>query len=134
MDEIRLFIGGLKNVGNSPYALAAYVALLVAWVLIVFRIRRNQQLLQNLEKLPEKDRLSALRLEMGSAILERGMNPSEYIALQTRRYLLFGFFSVVVVAAILIVASFIYKDSGKVSIDVTPVVSLGGRDLREGFN
>ena len=53
--ELNQLIEALPSAATNPYAFTSYVLLIVAWVIVVFRVKRNKQLLDNLQKLPEQD-------------------------------------------------------------------------------
>jgi hypothetical protein len=125
MAELRLFLGNLRTVVQSPYALAAYLAVVLAWVLISFRVNRNKQVLSHLQKLPEKDRLAALRMEMGVVTPTMGLSPTEYLVFVQKRYYFFGFsLLVLVIASLLGVSLYLAstRDHGTINVDITPAV------------
>jgi len=76
---------------SSPLALMALLIIVLAWVVIAFRVRRNSQLLANLGQLPEKDRLKALELEMGHVPLKGGLSPEQWLRARVHQYYFFGF-------------------------------------------
>ena len=122
---IKDFIGALPTVAQSPYALAGYLAVVVAWILISFRVNRNKNLLKHLSTLPEQDRLPALRLEMGAVAPKDGLSATQYVQLVQRRYYFLAFSLVVVLLAGLIVGSWYFeskRDHGAINVDITPVV------------
>src|ERR1035438_3766933 len=51
--------------GQSPYALVAYVVAVAAWVTVAWRVQRHKLLLSHIRDLPVRDRLAAIRAEMG---------------------------------------------------------------------
>jgi hypothetical protein len=105
--------------------LAGYLALLLAWVLIGFRVNRNKQLLSHLQKLPDKDRLITLRLDMRTVAPANGLSATQYLKYVQRRYYFFGFSLLVVVTASLLVTSWYLsstRDPGAINVDITPAV------------
>jgi len=76
---------------SNPLALVALIVILLAWVIIAFRVRRNSKLLANLSQLPEKDRLKALELEMGHVPLKAGLSPQQWLKYRVQQYYFFGF-------------------------------------------
>jgi hypothetical protein len=128
MNDLQLFLANLRFVAKSPYSLLGYLGLIIAWALIAFRVRRHKELLRNIEKLPEKDRLKALRDEMGTVLSARGLDAAQYLTYVQRRYCFVGFCLIAFLVASLLVTSWYIKtlpDSGSVSIDVTPVSGSG---------
>jgi hypothetical protein len=91
MDFWRNAFSALPNAASTPLAFSAYVFVLVAWVIIAVRVKRNKQLLAGLEKLPESDRLKALELEMGAVQLRSGLSPNEWLRSRVQLYYFLGF-------------------------------------------
>jgi hypothetical protein len=86
MEFLKSALSSLPTVATSPLALVGYLAVIAAWVVIALKVQRNRQLLENLKNLPAKDRLQALRDEMGTIPLKEGLSPEQFIKLRTRRY------------------------------------------------
>ena len=91
MDFIKSAIKALPIVASSPLALIAFLCLVGAWVVIGLRVQRNKNLLANLEKLPSKDRLQALKDEMGTVRIKSGLTPEQYLRSRIHRFWLIGF-------------------------------------------
>jgi hypothetical protein len=83
--------GAIAAAKANPLALVALITMVVAWLILAFRIRRNAQLLAHLGKLPEKDRLKALELEMGHVPLKTGLSPEQWLRHRVHTYYFFGF-------------------------------------------
>src|ERR1700752_2544238 len=81
----------LPSVASSPLAIIGYIAAIAAWVFIGWRVVRNKNLLENLKDLPPKDRLQALKEEMGRVPLKEGLTPEQYLRSRTHLYILIGF-------------------------------------------
>ncbi|MGH1451327.1 MAG: hypothetical protein ACRBBM_18130 [Pseudomonadaceae bacterium] len=101
--ELNQLIEALPSAATNPYAFTSYVLLVVAWVIVVFRVKRNKQLLDNLQKLPEQDRLAALKLEIHGVELKEGITPEQWIKSKIHSYLFMGFLSVCLVVTIVTV-------------------------------
>jgi|SRR5271156_6473023 len=129
MDGLQFFLKNLGLVAQSPYAFAAYIALLAAWIAILFRVQRNKQLLQHIGKLPDKDRLTALRYEMGTILPAHDLSSAQYLTYIKRRYYFIGGVLFFTVSAGLLIASWYlpYQNSGSINVDVTPVVTSVGK-------
>ncbi|MBN1349368.1 CHAT domain-containing protein [candidate division KSB1 bacterium] len=68
----------LSAAAQHPLSVGLYVLLVVSWLVISLRSKRHRTLLHHLEKLPEKDRLKALELEMGP-IPKKGINAEQWL-------------------------------------------------------
>ncbi len=143
----------LPAVVSSPFALLAYLVVILAWVVIAWRVMRNKQLLKNLEKLPAHDRLKALQLEMGAVQLTSGLTPEQWLRSKTHLYYFLAFavvflsFVVLFVVAassqmpgtiyigvaiivfallLLILIAYRMKGPGKIEVDITPFNDTAG--------
>jgi hypothetical protein len=122
MDALGLFLSNLGVVAKSPYAFIAYLALVTAWTAILFRVKRNKQLLRRITNLPEEDRLKALRYEMGSVLPVQDLSPDQFLRYVQKRYLFLGSILLIVVVAGLLVTSWYFASRGPlgtIGIDVT---------------
>src|SRR5262245_1101038 len=92
MEEfLKAALQNLQSAASSPLAFAGYAIVILAWLLIAWRVQRNRQLLQFLEKLPTGNRLSALEQEMGSVPVPRGLPPEQWLKARAQQYLFSGF-------------------------------------------
>jgi hypothetical protein len=98
--DISQILKGIGAAATNPLALAAYVAAVSAWVVIQFRVLRNNNLLKQLTSLPEDARLPALRDEMGVVPLKEGISPEQWLRSRTHSYYFIGF---LVLCAVLVV-------------------------------
>jgi hypothetical protein len=97
----------LPDAAQNPLALLGYLAAIAAWTFVAVRVRRNRNLLANLEKLPEGDRLRALQMEMGTVQLRSGLTANEWLRSQTIRYYFWAFIALcAVVVLVFAIASF----------------------------
>lgn len=65
--------------GKNPLTLVALLLILLTWVVVTLKVRRNKQLLHSLDKLPEKDRLKALEAEMGHSKIKGGISADQWL-------------------------------------------------------
>jgi hypothetical protein len=91
MDVIIAFIRAIPSAAASPLALIAYLATLVAWVIIAFRVNRFRELMKRIELLPEADRLAAIKAEMGRVDVPRGLTGEQYLRMRIHTFLLIAF-------------------------------------------
>lgn len=80
----------IGNTAQDPLALAMFVVLVVSRLVVALRVRRYRDLLHNLEKLPEKDRLKALEHETGP-LPKKGINAEQWLRARQQTYRLAGF-------------------------------------------
>jgi hypothetical protein len=89
---------------TSPYALAAYLVTIVAWVAIAFRVARNRELLRHIESLPQKDRLAAIQTELGGGVhVPGGISPEDWLRGRTMRYYFVGYMTLVLALSVIVV-------------------------------
>ena len=91
MEFLKAALQNIQSAATSPLAFAAYVIVIIAWLVIAWRVQRNKQLLESLQKLPAKDRLSALQQEMGSVPVPPGLTPEQWLKSRTQKYVFSGF-------------------------------------------
>lgn len=118
MGFLEKAFAALPGVATSPLAFVAYLAAVIAWAGIAWRVNRNRQLLQHLDKLPEKARLEALRMEMGAVRLKSGLSPEQWIRSRIHLYTFLGFAILALIAVILFTVSAI-SAKGTVGLDLT---------------
>ena len=120
MDFLKVALENLPQTASSPLAFAGYVLVIVAWFLITWRVRRHHQLLKYLEKIPDADRLEALRIEMGAVTLRSGLSAEQWIRSRTHLYLFLGFSIIALLVLVLIVLSVVTRsEKGSAQADVT---------------
>lgn len=94
MSVFQQLIAGLPAVAASWQAMAGYLALVVAFIVVSLKVTRNKNLLNKLKSLPEKDRARVLQMEMGSAYLATGLSPEHWLQQQRQRFYFVGFLAV----------------------------------------
>jgi hypothetical protein len=97
-------LSAIPSAASNKYAFGAYALAICAYVITVWRVARNKNLLESLQKLPPKDRLSALEVETGGARLAAGISPEQWVRSRIHKYYLFAFLAtcavVVAIAAL----------------------------------
>ena len=84
------FLSSIPAAATSPLAFVAYLATLVVWAVIAFRVRTLNEVGRTLESLAEVDRPEALRQALG-AVRVGEFTPTEYIKHQISRYVFISF-------------------------------------------
>jgi hypothetical protein len=90
-DFLSAAIGAIPQAASSGLALAAYAMATVAYMFVTWRVTRNKNLLAHIAKLPAKDRLPALRSEMGSIEIKGGLAPEDWIRARIHKYYFLSF-------------------------------------------
>jgi len=111
--DLKTALSAIPSAAKNPFAFLAYLAALGAWVFIVGRVRRNKNLLANLDKLPAKDRLEALRIEMGDIPIPKGLSANDWLKARIQRYYFWGF-AMLCALAVTILAIAAYEGQTKV--------------------
>jgi hypothetical protein len=91
-------LSAIPSAASNKYAFGAYALAISAYVITVWRVARNKNLLENLQKLPSKDRLSALEIETGGVRLAAGISPEQWVRSRIHKYYLFAFLATCAVA------------------------------------
>ncbi|GBC62758.1 hypothetical protein DENIS_3735 [Desulfonema ishimotonii] len=79
MEFFKAAFSALGTAATNPIALVGYLAVILSFAVVARRERRNKNLLDKIEKLPEKDRLNALKEEMGSVTVPIGLTPEQWL-------------------------------------------------------
>jgi tetratricopeptide (TPR) repeat protein len=84
-------LAAIPSAATSTFSLIAFALAIAAYVFIVWRVIRNKNLLQHLQKLPPKDRLGALETELGGVRLAAGLSPEQWLRSKMHKYYLLAF-------------------------------------------
>jgi len=109
--DLDAFLSALPRIASSPYAFIGYSLLIAAWTVIGWRVHRNQNLLNALEKLPAKQRLQALQAEMGHIVPPAGLTPEQWLKTRTHQYYFFAFLAFCLCFTSIVVVYFVSKPS-----------------------
>lgn len=91
MDILASFIKAIPSAAASPLALIAYIATLIAWVIVAYRVSRFRELMKRIEQLPEKDRLPAIIAELGRVAVPGGLTGEQYLRMRIHTFIFIGF-------------------------------------------
>ena len=98
------FFSSLKTVAGSPYALIAYIVLLMGWVFLSYRRSRLTIIAKALNHIPEKDRKNVLLQDYG-IYLKEGMSAQDYLKGQRQTYIFMFLLAVIIMATIITVVA-----------------------------
>ena len=84
-------LAAIPSAATNTFSLIAFALAIAAYGFIVWRVVRNKNLLQHLQKLPPKDRLGALETELGGVRLAAGLSPEQWLRSKTHKYYLLAF-------------------------------------------
>ncbi len=131
MAFLNAALSAIPSVAGSKYALIAYALAIGAYVIFVWRVARNKNLLKSLEKLPARDRLSALELEMGGVRFSHGISPEQWLRSRIHRYYFLAFFvGCLLIFGILLISSLVAAGKIDVTVDLYDDASTRQRDDR----
>jgi len=105
MNFFQHIITALPAVATTWQAAIAYVAVVLAFVVVSSKVTRNKNLLNRLQSLPERDRARVLHMEMGAAYLAAGLSPEQWLQKQRQQYYFLGFLVTCALALALVVAA-----------------------------
>ncbi|MEJ0075342.1 MAG: hypothetical protein WDO17_07815 [Alphaproteobacteria bacterium] len=103
MEFLQALLAAIPAAASSAYGLAAYALAAAACVFFIWRVVRNKNLLEHIEKLPPKDRRPLIELEMTGARLAKGLSPEQWLRAQIYRYSLAAFLAVCAAVAVVVV-------------------------------
>jgi tetratricopeptide (TPR) repeat protein len=130
------FLKALPVVASSPLAFVGYIVLVISWLIIGLKERRNKNLLENLEKFPEGDRLAAWETETDRVRIRHGLSGEQWIRARRQRYLFIGFgITLSVVVALFILALTLSWDKARgdlrlMDVPITGVTSASEEAFR----
>ena len=104
---ITAFLNGLSAASTSPYAFVAYLVVVLAWLAIAFRVRRNKNLLDVIDKIPADQRLAAIQAEMGNVSPPPGLTPEQWLKSKNYNYYFIGFLTLCFCATVLILVAYL---------------------------
>jgi hypothetical protein len=90
-DAISAFLSAVPSAAASPLAMIAYLATVAAWIVIAYRVKRFTVLMENIEKLPEVDRIKAIKAEFRNAKIPPRLTAKDYLRQQKQAYILYAF-------------------------------------------
>ena len=100
--EVRDFLANLTAVGGSPYAFAAYIAVVAAWVYTSVARHRLGKIARLLKDLPLDQRAEVILKEY-SALPRSGLSAEQWIKSRQHLLLFIGFLSLVICLTIILV-------------------------------
>ncbi|ROL75571.1 hypothetical protein [Pseudomonas vranovensis] len=102
------YIQAIPIAASSPYALLAYVVIVVSNVIIALKVIRLKWVLKDIEKIPEKDRRGILERLIG-VVLPDQISAEEWIRSNVHRYIFFSFIALLVF--IVVALGIIYREA-----------------------
>jgi len=104
--EISGFLNNLSHVGGSPYAFAAYIAVVAAWVYATVARHRLSKIGDLLKDLPPKDRTQLILREYSSAP-RSGLSAEQWIKSRQHLLLFLAFLSLVVCLTLIVIIALV---------------------------
>lgn len=105
----------LPQAALNPYAFVAYLGVIIAWVVIALRVKRNRELLQRIKDVPEEQRRDLLLAEMGSPIPPH-LSAEQWLKSRRQLYFFYAFIAVCVAGVIVFVIAYLNKEPSKAGI------------------
>jgi hypothetical protein len=131
---LKAALSAVPSAATNGYAFGAYALAIAAYVVVAWRVARNKNLLEHIQKLPSKDRLSALQIEIGGVPLAAGISPEQWVRSRINRYYLVAFLATCIVV-IAIAALAVLRGAKFITINneyrqINNVQSLSDSDLQ----
>lgn len=90
-EPLQVLLSNIPEAASGTQATIMYIAVVVSWTILGWRIRRNKNLLRNIEKLPPGDRTDALIAEMGAVRVPKDLTPDQWLRYRVHRYYFLAF-------------------------------------------
>ena len=113
--DIAAALGALPDAASTPLAFVGYVVALVCFSVVALNARKNSKLLRHLEKLPESDRIRALRDEIGIGVPDN-ISTEHWIKARRQRYWFFSFAIFAAVISLLVAITLLREQPPNISI------------------
>jgi hypothetical protein len=113
MEEILATLKAIPAAAASPLALVAYLATVGAWTLIAWRVRRHSALLAHLHHLPEKDRITAIQMELGYVDVPKGLTAEQYLRSRIHSFVFAGYIALCVTGIVIAGMAFYKRNDAK---------------------
>lgn len=95
------FLKALGVAATNPLAFVAYIAAVISWLLLRWRVDRNRNLLSRLNSIPAPQRAALLRDEMGIEEMGEGLSAEQRLRSRIHRYYFLAFVALCGVAVVL---------------------------------
>ena len=107
MEFLTSALGAIPDAASHPFALLAYLAVLLVWLIIGLRVRRNSNLINGLHHLPEGDRLKALEAEMGHVDVPAGLTATDWLERNRQQYYFIAFLALLGALVVVVVIAMV---------------------------
>ena len=120
MDFFKVALKAIPDAAASPLGLISFVFVILCYTVLALKVKRNKQLLDSLDKIPEKDRFKVLEAEMGSVRLRSGLSPEQWLRHRLNLYYLLALvlFCVTLLLIVVVVVAYGRKPEGSVKVEV----------------
>ena len=99
-------IKALPSAATNSYSFVAYIVLVIAIFLISWKVKRNKNLLDSLEKIPKNQRLDALRAEMGNISPAHGLTAEQWLRSRIHNYYFIAAIAIIICITIVLIIAF----------------------------
>jgi hypothetical protein len=118
--ELATFLKAIPAAASSPYGILAFLATILSWVVVSFRVQRHKQLLQHISQFPSPDRRKVVQAEMGTPV-PPDLTPEQWIKSRVHRYYFVGFIVLAGCFMVIIIGTYIMPHPRiDATIELTP--------------
>ena len=107
-EGIAGFLNAIPSAATSPLAFLAYIAALIAWVVIGLNTNRLRVIMPHISSLPKKDQIAAIHAAIGYVAIPTGLTGEEYLRRRIHTFVFSAFMALIAVIAFIIGLTF-YK-------------------------
>jgi hypothetical protein len=101
LDFLTAALAAIPTAATSRLAFLAYLAAIVSWVVVAYRVRSIQHANISVQHLPERDRLEYLMRVYGELRVEV-LAPDQYIKLKKQQYFFYGVLAICATAILVV--------------------------------
>ena len=97
----ELLLESIPAAATNTLAFVSYLAAIVLWLIISLKVKNHKLLLENIEKLPEKDRIKAFKTQIHGVTLQSGLSPEQWLKAKIHQYFFISFLTICAVVVII---------------------------------
>lgn len=128
-DFFAALIDKVPELVKTPLGVLGLCILVGAYLLAFWKKARFDSLIARIDSLPERDRLEALKSEMGSVPIPSRFAPADWLMAQRQKYFFGAYLVTALLAALFIMSATLFAESDT-NIDVKGNNNLIGVDSR----
>jgi hypothetical protein len=105
------FLKAIPDAASTPYGVVAFLAVLLAWSIISYRVARNKNLIRHIGQFPLNDRRVIVQAEMGAPVPPK-LTPEQWIRSRIHRYYYYAFVALIICFSVILILTSAIRSAG----------------------